>query len=123
MTVKECLDLFDAERRNTVPDTTKLGWLTDLDSFVYAAYARSRKAGGSEPALPYTDRQSEEELLIKTPFTDAYFFWLDIKYDLFLGDADRFNNDKRLFDNALDEYAAFLTRSGGYSGKKLIFNV
>lgn len=112
MTLKNALDRFDSQYRNSVPEELKLGWLTDLDYGVYINILATREGCKINSFGGYNqDTDKETVLLIPDPFSKIYTDYLAMRSDLYYGDIARYNNDLYLYSSAYGEFENYMCRN------------
>lgn len=94
MTTEKAIELADELRPNSISKKQKYDWMYELDG-------KLAKFMGKE--LPTNPFPNEGTLLMEYPYDNIYSLYLIAQYDLYNQDADLYQVDSVLFNNALDE--------------------
>ena len=108
MKIIEALNAIDDIYPNTCTTEEKVGWLSTLDEKVKKSIIDTHEGGDNVVFERYTaDTSLDTELLIPSPYTDVYLYWLQAKIDYWNGETKRYNNsisqynaEYRAFENA-----------------------
>lgn len=103
MKAKEAMAGARALRGDEYGDGQLLSWLEGLEGRIRRELIAPLDGGGSDE-LPRLD--AETELSVKRPYEELYILWLMMRIDAENGDIDRYNNEKRCFDDLLSAYRA-----------------
>lgn len=105
MTIIEALNAIDDIYPNTCTQEEKIAWLSTLDEKVKKNVIDTHEDGESVSFERYTTKTPlDTELLIPSPYTDVYLYWLQAKIDYWNGEMGRYNNS---ISNYNAEYTAF----------------
>ena len=112
MTLKNAIEKFDREYRNSVPADLKREWIAFLDASVYNEIFLTHE---DDPYGGYTDYSEdtpeETVLLVPDPYSRLYLSYLAMKTDLYLGDVSRYNNDRAVFTSAYGDFEKYYNRT------------
>lgn len=115
MTAKTIIDELDTMMPNAYTTADKLRWLTELDGRVMQeVFAMHELNDGEE--LPEWNEYTEEnmasaELLIPSPYTEVYFYWLQSKIHYRNQEFNYYDNTHAMFNSAWRDYANFYRRN------------
>ena len=110
MTVSEAIRRADLTRPNELEPELKAGWLSALDGMLRRDVIAACQ--GEAPSLQqYLLPEEETELLVPFPDDELYVFYLLMRIDLENGELERYNNDLRLYAQALQGWAGAYVRS------------
>ena len=105
MKIIEAINAIDDIYPNTYTQEEKIGWLSNLDEKVKKNIIDTHEGGENVVFEGYTaDTPLDTELLIPSPYTDVYLYWLQAKIDYWNSEMGRYNNSISTY-NA--EYTAF----------------
>lgn len=105
MKIIEAINAIDDIYPNTYTQEEKVGWLSNLDEKVKKTIIDTHEDGEKVVFEGYNSNTPlDTELLIPSPYTDVYLFWLQSKIDYWNGEIGRYNNSISAY-NA--EYTAF----------------
>ncbi len=104
MTLAEAIAQVDDLRPNTIPQLTKVLWLSTLDGLVKRNVLDTHL--GKTAAFPGYGSETPPDtvLLVGPPYDTLYRRWLEAQIDLTNGEYDRYNASIRVFS---DEYRHF----------------
>ncbi len=106
MTVSEAISRADLTRPNELEPELKLAWLSALDGVLRREVLLPCE-GEVPPERRYEALDPDEtELLVPFPDDELYVFYLVMRIDLENGELERYNNDVRLYEQALQTWAA-----------------
>ncbi len=108
MTIKKATELFDSEYRNTVSDSLKVFWLSQLDMKIYCELLKSR--GLSEFSGYDETTPKSRSLLAPEEFAEIYIAYLTMQTDKVNGEIRRFNNSAEIYNRLYYEMASFISR-------------
>lgn len=110
MKVKDILDMLDETKSNKYPDKLKISWLNEIEEEIIAeVYCRSEELK-DYVFEPYAPDDYERDLLAPDRFADVYLYFLASKVDALRGEAERYNNDSVLFNEAWDRYSCHMNQ-------------
>lgn len=111
MTIKEIISTCDHIKPNQYSDSDKIGWLNDLDGTIKKEIIDTHEGYEDVTFAGYTeDTNQDTALLVGSPYTDVYLYYLFSKIDLNNAEYTRYNNNASLFSSAYDAYAAYYNR-------------
>lgn len=140
MTIQEAIDRIDALKPNRFSFEEKVAWLSNVDGQIWMEImlthehppvprCRPKPADDDDwgpqpdPApspfdehghfIGYTNAtEPDEELLVKAPYADdIYVYYLACQIDLGNAEIVKYNNDKTLYNNALQAFADYWNRT------------
>lgn len=123
MTIQNVLDHVDRYVVNQVDEDTKIHWLSQLDHTVAITILKNKKSEGmTPPALrmykqvpaefeEYTGEDKDVELLIHEPFTQIYYYYLEMQIHGLNQEHDRYNVAAAKYNSAMMEYMDFVNRT------------
>ncbi len=102
MTIKEAINRADTLAPNTISESVKAVWLSQLDCAIRKNIWKTEPSG-----LRGADQSQEPEtvLLADDQHCELYIYWLLAQIALVLGKLPRYNNNIMLYRMALKEYA------------------
>ena len=107
MTVLEAIHEFDTLTPNSYSQDQKVRWLDRLDSFIRSEILRRYPLQKVDlVGLGDVNRQ----LLMGTPYEEAYVLWLQSKVHYFNEETDRYNGAVRRFRACFEDYQRSLAR-------------
>ena len=111
MTLKQAIQKFDEEYKNTLPEELKIEWINLLDSTVYNDIILTHQNKDTVSFSGYsTTTPHQTVLLIPDPFSDIYIRFLAMKTDLYYSDISKFNNSVILYNSAYIKYQNYYNR-------------
>lgn len=120
MTITEAITQADAKHRNSIPEDTKVLWLSELDGRVYNDLISTHEGGEAVKQPEYTaNTVRETELLIVHPYDKVYPLWIEAQTYFALGETERYLNTYSLFNAAYMEFARWYHRTHKPHGRKL----
>ena len=132
MTIKECIDKFDALNPNQYSEEVKVDWLSRLDNQIYTdiILTHEPKLFPPHPPTPYfvfseshIDREHEmpvpippefepystddmaKRLLVPFPYDELYIAYLNMKTDEANKESAQYNNSATLFNSYYTSFA------------------
>lgn len=106
MTIQEAIDRVDTLKPNKYDDQKKVAWLSEIDSLIWRELYLTHE-GLEEGATfnGYDDSTSmDTALLVPSPYTDIYIYYLSAQIDLWNAELTKYANDKTLYNNAYLTY-------------------
>ena len=101
MTIQEAIDRVDTLKPNKYADDKKVAWLNEVDGLIWREIFLTHD--GLEPESEFNgytaDSDMSTELLVPSPYTDIYVFYLACQIDLWNGEMTKYANDKTLYNN------------------------
>lgn len=110
-TINEIISYVDEVFPNQYSLREKIQWLNEIDEDIYNNIISVRKEPIETEFKPYDEGDIERKLLVETPHTEIYRYWLEAKIDYANRETAAFNNAMAMYNNKLDDYIAF------YNGK------
>lgn len=111
MTIKEAIAITDRLTPNQYEWEDKVRWLSELDGVAYreVLLTHELEAGAFRAYTPDTD--PDTELLIESPYDEAYRWYLDMKIAEANGEGDRYNASAGSYNQYYTAWANFINRS------------
>ena len=106
MTVLEGIHEFDSLKPNSFSQEQKLRWLDRLDQFLQKTVLDRYPL--RKQALTLGDLQ--RELLLESPFSEGYLYWLEAKVRYFSQDVEGYNGAMGMFRGILEDWQRELHR-------------
>lgn len=111
-TVSKVLAHVDELEPNPFSDTVKATWLTELDGKIWAEVMHKKPRGLLSPAPPaYGPGDWDRELLVPAPYDNLYPLYVEAMVHYHNQEIDRYNNAMLLYQEAMDEFRKWYTRS------------
>ena len=109
MTINEAIGQLDSGRNNAFSRLEKIMWLDRLDRQVALFMANYENA----PLFSgYTaDTPGNQQLLLSSPFDEAYLRYMEAQMDYQNGEFTRFNNAIGLFHSAISAFENHYNRT------------
>jgi hypothetical protein len=107
MKLGEVLRKVDQLRPNAFTDAEKIDMMNTVEGRVYTDIMSKAEDGLNWTFIPFKEGEEERELVVPTPFTDLYFWYMASMIDLYNGDSGRYNDSVVMYNKAWDEYAAY----------------
>ena len=105
MTPSKVIEHVDSIRANAYEEEAKLKWLSDVDCMV------KRMVFGHKKVEPYSyPDDMDKELLIVSPFDNAYDFYLESMIDYYNREYGNYNNSAMMFESRFTEYKKAVIR-------------
>ena len=103
MTVLQALEQVDELVHNTYSQEQKVQWLSQLDAMVKEQVLDTHEGGEAEIFTGYdADTPMDTQLLIPSPYEEAYLHFLEAKICYYNGEQSKYNQ-------ALQQHRAVLT--------------
>ena len=109
MTVSSVINLFRKLYPYTVDDTELLYWLTAVDRTVVIETLQPRSQ--TEIALPEYTAADNTELLIPSPYCDAYLFYMAGMCGLWALENDIYNNMMYAYTTMMSNFKSYISRT------------
>ena len=101
---------------DTIPDSVKCRWLSELDGKIM------RETMHGEEFLPYEfPRDGERELLVKAPYDNIYELYIMAMSDFFSGEMASYAQSAAMFEQAYEEFRKNYIRNNMPPQGKIIF--
>ena len=112
MTIQEAIDTVDEMKPNMMSARLKYKYLTEIEQLIHDEIVMKHEHEAALEQKPdYTeDTDPLTVLIVPDPYSMLYVYWLMCKIDLLNMEADKYNNDRALFDNAYDTMSDWWTR-------------
>lgn len=101
MKVWQIIESFDRQLENDIPEEEKIKWLLQLDESFQKELIDTHE-GATERNNDPSD--GERELIIPSPYTDIYLYWLRCKTFLSRGEIELYNNYLSIFQSAKGDF-------------------
>lgn len=112
MTIINAINEIDALKPNTVPQSDKIRWLSQLDGRIKTEIIDTHEGGEISAFKGYDDNTPEETvLLVAAPYDIIYIHYLDAQIDYTNGETKRYNNSSSLYNNAYRDYQNHYNRT------------
>ena len=115
MTIQEAIDRVDILKPNHFTFEDKVKWLSQLDGQIYSdiILAHEKAEGTPDSFAGYdNDTWPDVELLVPFPYSDdIYVYYLAAQIDLGNAEISKYNNDKTLYNTALQTYQNYYNRN------------
>lgn len=102
MKVWQIIETFDRRLENEIPEEDKVRWLFQLDESFQKELIDTHE--GAEKAEKSDWLDAERELLVPSPYTDIYLYWLHCKTFLSRGEIELYNNYLSIFTAVKEEF-------------------
>ena len=120
MKIREAIDMIDDLKHNTYSESTKIHWLSRLDSMVKRLIIDTHECANNVTFSGYDENTDmETELLVPAPFDEVYLRWLEAQIDYANGEYDKYNNAILMYQTAYDGYANYYNRTHMPVGRKM----
>lgn len=121
MTLSKAISRIDELKPNTYTHEQKIEWLSELDARIKAEIIDTHEGGENVPFDGYDENDTETELLVPSPFTEVYIYWLEAKIDYANSEIGRYNNSIANFNTSFNSYANYYNRHNMPLTQKLRF--
>lgn len=121
MTLSKAISRIDELKPNTYAHEQKIEWLSELDARIKAEIIDTHEGGENVPFDGYDENDTETELLVPSPFTEVYIYWLEAKIDYANSEIGRYNNSIANFNTSFNSYANYYNRHNMPLTQKLRF--
>lgn len=101
MKVWQIIENFDRQLENDIPEEEKIKWLLQLDESFQKEVIDTHE-GAEERNNDPSD--GERELIVSSPYTDIYLYWLRCKTFLSRGEIELYNNYLSIFLSAKEDF-------------------
>ena len=120
MKIREAIDMIDDLKHNTYSESTKIHWLSRLDSMVKRLIIDTHECANNVTFSGYDENTDmETELLVPAPFDEVYLRWPEAQIDYANGEYDKYNNAILMYQTAYDGYANYYNRTHMPVGRKM----
>ena len=121
MTLSKVISRIDEMKPITYTHEQKIEWLSELDARIKAEIIDTHEGGENVPFDGYDEKDTETELLVPSPFTEVYIYWLEAKIDYANSEIGRYNNSIANFNTSFNSYANYYNRHNMPLTQKLRF--
>lgn len=121
MTLSKAISRIDEMKPNTYTNEQKIEWLSELDARIKAEIIDTHEGGENVHFDGYDENDTETELLVPSPFTEVYIYWLEAKIDYANSEIGRYNNSIANFNTSFNSYANYYNRHNMPLTQKLRF--
>lgn len=113
MTIREAMNQADGRLKNTIPEDTKVKWLSNLDHNIFLNVFKTHEDSPIEEFTPYTEATDllTTELLVGSPWDEMYIYYLKAKYHQEMHEIDRYNNEAAQYAEIFGDFKAFYNRT------------
>ena len=113
MTIREAINQADGRLKNTIPEDTKVKWLSNLDHNIFLNVFKTHEDSPIEEFTPYTEDTDllTTELLVGAPWDEAYIYYLKAKYHQEMHEIDRYNNEAAQYAEIFGDFKAYYNRT------------
>ncbi len=118
MTINEAIVKFRRLKPNQMDVNDVLAWLTNVDQTVTIEVLQPRT--DSVLALPVYNAIDDTELLIPSPYADAYMYYLAAMVDFWTLDIKGYNNSLYAYTTMLGNYKDYYNRMHKVLGSQAI---
>ena len=113
MKIRELLEYMEATKPHVYPDSALYLWLNELEGRVQLDIFL---LAPSEVVEYDSAKDGETTLLVDSPYSGIYRYWLTAMIDLANQEYDRYSNDMELFNGAWNEFACWFAETQGTTG-------
>lgn len=122
MTLSKAISTIDELKPNTYTHEQKTSWLSELDARIKAEIIDTHEGGESVHFAGYdSENDTETELLVPSPFTEVYIYWLEAKIDYANTEIGRYNNSISNFNTTYNTFANYYNRRNMPIAQRLKF--
>ena len=106
MTIKECIDLVDAQKPNQYSISEKVMWLTFLDKIIINEVLKTHEGydGRYDDFVGYSEDDLTASLIVESPYDQLYPAYLKMKIDGENGEQARYNNSVASYNAYMLEF-------------------
>lgn len=109
MTIKNVISRFKRLKPNQMNTDDLLLWISNVDAAVCMEILQPRTKEIIQ--LPVYTAADDTEVLIPSPFLDAYMYYLAAMTDYWTQDTDGYNNNMFAYTTAFNNYRDYFNRS------------
>jgi F0F1-type ATP synthase gamma subunit len=121
ITINDAISYFDAQCPNQYSQEEKIKWLSELDEQIYNDVIALREGADNIEFNGYDNDSLNTELLVETPYTEIYRYWLEKSVDFSNREITAMNNAIAMYNNYLDDYTSWYNRQHKKSAKQRWF--
>lgn len=120
MTIKEAIDIADAEKPNQYSIDDKVRWLSRLDGDVYSNVITTHHGWDKIKYRQYTADDLDFGLIAPPPYDDMYVAYIKMKIDECNDETGRYNNSAAAFNELYTEFQKFWNRTHMPLGRDMV---
>ena len=111
MTIAEAIALADQMKPNTMPNPTKVRFLSEVEGKIFNEIILKHEHEEGIVCPTYDeDTDSGTEMLVPAPYDMVYVYWLMAQIDHLNQEMDKYNNDRSLFEDAWGNFGDYWNR-------------
>ena len=112
MTIIDAINEIDALKPNTISQSDKIRWLSQLDGRIKTQIIDTHESAEEIIFKGYDDNTSKDTVLLVTaPYDNIYIRYLDAQIDYANGETRRYNNSSSLYNVAYRDYQNYYNRT------------
>ena len=112
MKIIDAINEIDALKPNTISQSDKIRWLSQLDGRIKSEIIDTHECKESVEFKGYDDNTPESTvLLVPAPYDVIYIRYLDAQIDYINGETKRYNNSSALYNVAYRDYERYYNRT------------
>lgn len=119
MKIIEAINKVDELKPNGYSQNEKIAWLSELDGIVYRDVIETHEGEYDEFHGYDENTDTNTELLIYEPYTEAYVNWLFAKIDYNNGEYAKHNNSITKFKDSFTGFSSDYNRHNMPKGKQI----
>ena len=107
MKISEAIAEVDNLKPNMYGTKDKIKWLSRLDARIYQEIVQTHERNEGEEDItftPYTENDTDKELLVAQPYDEIYVRWLEAQIDYSKMEYDSFNNSNAMFEAVFTQF-------------------
>jgi len=105
--ISEAIAEVDNLKPNMYGTKDKIKWLSRLDARIYQEIVQTHERNEGEEDItftPYTENDTDKELLVAQPYDEIYVHWLEAQIDYSNMEYDSFNNSNAMFEAVFAQF-------------------
>lgn len=111
MTIAEAIALADQMKPNTMPNPTKVRFLSEVEGKIFNEIILKHEHEDGIVCPTYDeDTDGSTEMLVPAPYDMVYVYWLMAQIDHMNQEMDKYNNDRSLFEDAWGNFGDYWNR-------------
>lgn len=107
ITINEAISYFDEQCPNMISFDNKVKWLSELDEMIFNKIIRSRENPITTEFKPYSSEDGDKLLLVSSPYTEIYRFYLEKNVCYRNREIQQCNNATELFNTYYEQYFSY----------------
>lgn len=112
MKIIDAINEIDALKPNTISQSDKIRWLSQLDGRIKSEIIDTHECKEPIVFTGYDDNTPESTvLLVPAPYDVIYIRYLDAQIDYVNGETKRYNNSSSLYNVAYRDYERYYNRT------------